>query len=232
MKLSKPVVLGIGAAAVLVAAVLGWRLVLAHRALPEGLIQVNGRIEGDQVSVASKLAGRIAELKVREGDSVQAGQVLAVMDAAQIQAKVDQAKAVAALASQRAAVDTALAALRRQVPLDQAAADTGVSQAAAVKTKADAARAQAERDAQRLEDLAQRGSVPVQRAEQARLAATAAAADAAAAQEALARAKVMSAQAGLGRTRSAPRRASWRPSPPSRPRPRPRWTRRRACSTT
>ncbi|WP_148289737.1 biotin/lipoyl-binding protein, partial [Ideonella sp. B508-1] len=93
MKLSKPVVLGIGAAAVLVAAVLGWRLVLAHRALPEGLIQVNGRIEGDQVSVASKLAGRIAELKVREGDSVQAGQVLAVMDAAQIQAKVEQARA-------------------------------------------------------------------------------------------------------------------------------------------
>ncbi len=199
MKLSKPVALGLGAAVVVVAAVLGWRLVLAHRALPEGLIQVNGRIEGDQVTVASKLAGRIAELKVHEGDSVKAGQVLAVMDAAQIQAKVDQATAaVAALGSQRAAVETALGALRRQVPLDQAAADTGVSQAAAVKTKADAARAQAERDAQRLEDLAQRGSVPAQRAEQARLAATAAAADATAAQEALARAKVRSAQAGLG----------------------------------
>jgi len=50
-----------------------------NRGLPEGLIQANGRIEGDSVSVASKFPGRIAKLLVREGDSVTSGQVLAVL---------------------------------------------------------------------------------------------------------------------------------------------------------
>lgn len=40
--------------------------------LPEGLIQANGRIEGDRITVASKFAGRVAELLVSEGDGVTA----------------------------------------------------------------------------------------------------------------------------------------------------------------
>ncbi|MCA3243366.1 MAG: secretion protein HlyD, partial [Rubrivivax sp.] len=38
----------------------------ADRAAPSGLLQINGRIEGDQIAVAPKAAGRISELLVRE----------------------------------------------------------------------------------------------------------------------------------------------------------------------
>lgn len=172
---------------------------LSQLALPEGLIQANGRIEGDQITVASKMAGRIADIKVKEGDLVQAGQVLVVFDDVQVGTKVNQVKAaVAAVAAQRQALETALGALRKQVPLEQASADTGIGQADAMLGKAHAAANQAERDATRLESLAMRGTVPAQRAELARLAAVAAAADVASAQQGLARAKALAAQAGLG----------------------------------
>ncbi len=46
--------------------------------IPEGLIQANGRIEGDHVTIAGKFAGRIKKLIVREGDAVKEGQVLEV----------------------------------------------------------------------------------------------------------------------------------------------------------
>lgn len=68
---------------------------------PEGLIQANGRIEGDHVSVASKFAGRVQELRVREGGSVRAGQVLIILDDTQAGARVNQARAQLAQTSAR-----------------------------------------------------------------------------------------------------------------------------------
>lgn len=201
-KLSRPLLIAAVLLAVAGAAFVVLQRQSAQRALPEGLIQANGRIEGDTLTVASKIPGRVAELRVREGDAVQPGQVLAVMDAAQVTPRVEQARAVvAAVSAQHEAVATALAALRKQVPLDQKAADTGVAQASAALDKARAAATQAERDAGRMDALAQRGTVPAQRAELARLAATAAGSDVAAAQQAVARAQAQAAQAGLGQDR-------------------------------
>ncbi len=42
--------------------------------LPAGFALGNGRIEAIEVQVASKLPGRVAEVLVREGDMVTAGQ--------------------------------------------------------------------------------------------------------------------------------------------------------------
>src|SRR6266567_733883 len=44
------------------------------------IIRLSGRIEGDDSAVASKTSGRILDVRVREGDSVNAGQILAVLD--------------------------------------------------------------------------------------------------------------------------------------------------------
>ncbi len=201
MKLSMSRPVGV-ALAVLVLAGAGWvarERLTGPRALPEGLIQANGRIEGDHVAVAGKLPGRIAALPVREGDGVTAGQVLVVFDASQIDARVAQARAaVQVVEQQQQAALTALAALRRQVPLEIASADTGIGQADAAVRKARAAQTQAERDAVRLETLAARGSVPVQRAELARLAAEAAGADVQAAEQARLRSQKLAAEARLG----------------------------------
>jgi HlyD family secretion protein len=54
----------------------------AHRApaIPAWIVYGNGRLEADPIDIATKFAGRIAELRADEGDKVVAGQVLAVMD--------------------------------------------------------------------------------------------------------------------------------------------------------
>jgi len=62
---------------------------------PPGLIQANGRLEGDQVIVAARRPGRIAQLLAREGDSVAADATLIVLDDAQVRARVTAAQAQA-----------------------------------------------------------------------------------------------------------------------------------------
>jgi HlyD family secretion protein len=59
----------------------------------EGKLFVSGRIDGDTVDISSKRPGQISEIKVREGDSVQAGQVLAVISSPQDEARYDAQKA-------------------------------------------------------------------------------------------------------------------------------------------
>jgi len=46
----------------------------------EGMVSGNGRIEATEIDVAAKIAGRVKEILVREGDFVKAGQVVALMD--------------------------------------------------------------------------------------------------------------------------------------------------------
>ncbi len=66
-----------------------------HRApeLPGGIAMGNGRIEADPIDIATKFPGRIATLKVDEGDMVTAGQVLALMDTRDLEASLKKAQA-------------------------------------------------------------------------------------------------------------------------------------------
>jgi HlyD family secretion protein len=75
----------------LVAAWQWWRS--RQPALPAGIVSGNGRIEAEEVDIATKYAGRIQDILVREGDLVQAGQVLVNMDMAELQATLDKTRA-------------------------------------------------------------------------------------------------------------------------------------------
>lgn len=77
--------------------------------IPQGIVFGNGRIEADQVDIASKYAGRVQEILVREGDMVQPGEVLAKMDTLEQEAEL--AKAKAELARAEAAVKEAEAVI-------------------------------------------------------------------------------------------------------------------------
>lgn len=67
-------------------------------ALPEGLVRSNGRVEANQIDIATKYAGRIIEIVPREGDSVENGSVVARLDAAEIEAQMRSAQAEVAKA--------------------------------------------------------------------------------------------------------------------------------------
>ena len=60
---------------------------------PSELI-LQGEVEANEVRVSGKLAGRIVELKAKEGESVEKGQVLVLIDSPEINAKAVQAKSV------------------------------------------------------------------------------------------------------------------------------------------
>lgn len=60
---------------------------------PEGFASGNGRIEAIEIDVATKLAGRIDDILVNEGDFVQAGQPLAKMQVQVLDAQRDEARA-------------------------------------------------------------------------------------------------------------------------------------------
>jgi HlyD family secretion protein len=102
--------LGVGAiiAALVALAAAGWVLVaggdlkalpqtlrglLGHALLPQGIALGNGRIEATEVDVATKLPGRLREVLVREGDRVEPGQVVAVLDTDSLEAQRRQAQA-------------------------------------------------------------------------------------------------------------------------------------------
>jgi HlyD family secretion protein len=65
----------------------------ANDKLPDGFASSNGRIEATEVDVATKLAGRLAEVTPREGERVDAGKVVARLDTESLAAQLRQADA-------------------------------------------------------------------------------------------------------------------------------------------
>lgn len=95
--------------------------------------QLQGMADADTVNVAAKITARLAALKVREGERVQAGQVLFVLDSPEVAAKEEQAQG--ALDAASAVADKADAGARSE---DIRAAQANWKRAEAGATLADA----------------------------------------------------------------------------------------------
>jgi len=174
------------------------RWVLNQR-LPDGLIQANGRIEGDHVTIASKFPGRVQELLVREGATVTQGQVLIRLDDSQTAARVQQARhAAEALEAQVQAAHTNLAILNLDVPLAIERAEAQVAKAKDTVDKALSVEREARGDAQRFRDLAEKDEASIQQRDQATMRWEVARKEIASSRSALTQAKKELAQAELG----------------------------------
>ena len=71
---------------------LAWQQ-LRPQGLPQGIAGSNGRIEATEIDIAAKLAGRISEILVREGQFVRRGEDLVKMDTSVLEAQLREAKA-------------------------------------------------------------------------------------------------------------------------------------------
>ena len=58
-----------------------------------GLVEGNGRIEATEIDVATKIAGRVQEILVNEGDFVAAGQLVARIQSESVEAQLAEAEA-------------------------------------------------------------------------------------------------------------------------------------------
>jgi HlyD family secretion protein len=200
MKVPRPYLL---AAALVIPLAVGSFLVLDqfvwNQRLPDGLIQANGRIEGDHVTVASKFPGRIHTLLAREGATVTAGQVLIQLDDSQTNARVQQAKhAAEAGEAQVQAAHMTLTVLNLDVPLAIERAGAQVAKAKDTVDKALSVEREARSDAQRFRDLAAKDQASIQQRDQAAMRWEVAQKDIASSRSALTQAVKELAQAELG----------------------------------
>ncbi len=170
-----------------------------------GLTSGNGRIEATEIDVATKLAGRIDDILVNEGDFVVAGQLLARMQTQVLNAQLDEARAQLEQAVNNVSSAVAQVVVRQS---DLLAAQAVVTQR---ESELDAA----QRRLKRSETLSKEGASSVQEldddrarvrgaqaavaASKAQAASAQAAIDAARAQEIGARSAVNAAQATIAR---------------------------------
>ncbi|RUM93206.1 MAG: secretion protein HlyD [Thiomicrospira sp.] len=140
-------------------------------ALPDDVVKVNGRTEADHYLASTKVSGKILKVLVREGDVVKKDQVLAVLDDAQVRAKVTQAAAAYGAAQARLkAAKTGLKVLKKQVPLQIATAESSVRHSEAVLNSAIENAKQAKIDEQRYARLYEKGTIQKHQHESAALA--------------------------------------------------------------
>jgi HlyD family secretion protein len=170
--------------------------------LTEGLIQANGRIEGETYVVATKIAGKITKILAQEGDSVKSGQILAQLDDSQIREKVSQAAfALEAAAARLKAAETAYGLMKKEVPIAIERAKAGRAHSQAILSKSTAAKTQSLKDADRFRRLAEEGAVGRQKSEQMDLALESAKSDLESAQSGLIQAEKQLEEANLGQSR-------------------------------
>lgn len=108
------------------AAATGWSLrgfvdrILGRDGLPEGITRTNGRIEAERVEIAAKVAGKVALVAVEEGDTVDAGAIVARIDDAELKARLAGAQAMVRRAERaRAEAEAAIAQRDSELVLAQ-----------------------------------------------------------------------------------------------------------------
>lgn len=153
--------------------------------------EVWGRAEAKEVDINTKIAGRVVELLVKEGDRVERGQLLARIDNRDLVAKADQARAgIKALEAQFSQAGTV-------TNLQDQTSQASLAVAQAQLNKAQADLALSEKDYSRFKDLAASGAVSQQALDNYRLKYEVAQASYAQAQSSL-----TAAQAGLLQTQA------------------------------
>lgn len=159
----------LGAAAIGVA--YAYQRSLAAHVVPAGLLQLNGRIEGDEVTLGSKVPGRLQKLLAREGDAVHAGVPVATLEDGVARARLAQAvsaRDVAAAKSDAARADLVLLRARVPIGIDAAGAELAASESTVQQARA--VEVQAARERERAVNLRATGSLDDQAAERAALA--------------------------------------------------------------
>jgi HlyD family secretion protein len=183
IKLSRVIRIAVILLVIVMLGFLVWWFFIRQPPLPSNIIALSGRIEGDDSVVAAKTSGRIREIRVREGDRLKAGEVIAILDDEQAAAREQQARSAAEEAQTRVTrsqqqigvLGEQLKQARltvEQTRLDAQGrvrqAEAQVAAAEANLSQAQASYEQARYDLERFTKLAKSGDVSDRQREQAR----------------------------------------------------------------
>lgn len=85
-----------------------------YRPVPlEGFAIGNGRLEANEVNIATKFHGRVKEILFDEGDKIQAGQIVARMDTSSLEAQLAESQAIVVSAEKQRNNAVAIVAQRK-----------------------------------------------------------------------------------------------------------------------
>ncbi|MBD3655046.1 MULTISPECIES: HlyD family secretion protein [Marinobacter] len=131
-----------------VVALAAWYLLPGGQSLPGHIASGNGRIEATEVDIATRIPGRLESFAAQEGDMVEAGQLLAVMDTDEVEARLAAAEANLHQAEQSQHLAEAVVAQReserRYARAELARMETLVDRGHASREQLDRARTAAE----------------------------------------------------------------------------------------
>ena len=181
-------------AALVAAALVAWQM-LRPKGPGEGFVNGNGRLEASEIDVAAKLAGRVEDILVNEGDFVTAGQTLAHMQVQTLEAQRDEA------AARLQQSITAVASAEAQVTMRESEKQAVLALVTQRESESDAARLRLARS----ETLTREGAASAQELDddRARLRSTQAAVAAAKAQVNAAQAAIVAARTQVDSAQSA-----------------------------
>lgn len=89
---SRLVKIGVITAIIAIIGAAAWRF-LRPSAIPEGFAYGNGRLEATETAIASKIQGKLLEVRFREGADLKAGEIAAVLDGEDVRARLRAAEA-------------------------------------------------------------------------------------------------------------------------------------------
>ena len=180
--------------ALVMAALVAWQM-LRPKGPGKDVVNGNGRLEATEIDVAAKLAGRVQDILVNEGDFVTAGQTLAHMQVQTLEAQRDEA------AARLQQSITGVASAEAQVAMRESDKQAVLALVAQRESESDAAR----RRLARSETLTREGAASAQELDddRARLRSAQAAVVAAQAQVGAAQAAIVAARTQVVSARSA-----------------------------
>jgi len=159
---------------IVLAGVVGWFVFVREPSLAEGVIQASGTVEATSADLGFQIPGRVETITVREGDLVESGAELAVLDTREL------------LATRNAAEARVGAAEAQLSELRSGGRPQEIAQAEAVVRRARERADESVRESERAARLEAGGAISRQALEQARTAAEMATAQAEEAEQALA----------------------------------------------
>lgn len=128
----------------------------------------NARVSGNIVPVSSKIPGKVMTILVNEGDTVQAGQVLAQVDLSDLESEKAKAEAAVAAAKSRLENLTAVSAPQFQQQMPGGSDFNAIGQAQAALAQAQSRLSQAEKDYKKMEALFTQGAISAVKRNQAK----------------------------------------------------------------
>jgi HlyD family secretion protein len=192
-------VLALGAAAL-------WSFWPATEIVP-GILDVSGRVEGDQAAIGAKVGGRITRLPAREGQTLKADEIIAELSSEQLKAKLEEAEHELHTAQEQVGQAAAqIAVFEREIKTRETAVHLAAKESAARIREAEAAleaarprlpqaeaeRRRAEKDFLRYQELLEKDLIAPQQVDDAK-----AAFHSARAEEEVARKQIAQAEASV-----------------------------------